>query len=267
MKKIYDALVTGIREYFHGCGFQKALLGLSGGIDSALVATLAAEALGKENVRGISMPSQYSSQHSKDDARDLAENLGIRYDVVPIGRCFETLKAELAPIFEGLPEGLAEENMQARLRGIILMSVSNKLGGMVLATGNKSEVSVGYCTLYGDTCGGLAPISDLYKTEVYQLSYWINEHFGRAVIPTSTLTKAPSAELRPGQKDQDSLPPYEVLDAVLKLYNEEHKTESQIVSMGYDPATVKRVLELVRKSAYKRKQLPPGLPLRNLLDQ
>ena len=210
---------------------------------------------------------QHGSQHSKDDARELAGNLGIRYDVVPIGRCFETLKAELAPIFEGLPEGLAEENMQARLRGIILMSVSNKLGGMVLATGNKSEVSVGYCTLYGDTCGGLAPISDLYKTEVYQLSYWINERFGRAVIPVSTLTKAPSAELRPGQKDQDSLPPYDVLDAVLKLYNEERKTESEIVGRGYEPATVKRVLELVCKSAYKRKQLPPGLPLRHLFEK
>lgn len=259
MQEIYNKLVEGVRENLHANGFTKAIVGLSGGIDSALVATIAVMALGKENVRGISMPSQYSSQHSQDDARVLAENLGIQFDVVPIKDCFEVLKKTLAPLFHGLQEGLAEENMQARLRGIILMSVSNKLGGMVLTTGNKSEASVGYCTLYGDTCGGLAVISDLYKGEVYKVSYWINEHFGKAIIPESTLTKAPSAELHPGQKDQDSLPPYEVLDEILKLHVDDGLGAEAIVAKGFDVETVRRVLKLVKNSAYKRLQMPPGL--------
>ena len=185
---------------------------------------------------------------------------------MPFSNIFQTLKKELAPIFGSSPEGLTEENMQARLRGIILMSLSNKFGGMVLTTGNKSEVSVGYCTLYGDTCGGLSVLKDLYKTEAYKLSYWINEHFDKPVIPIRTLTRSPSAELRPNQTDQDSLPPYEVLDAILKLYLEKKKTQDEVIQAGFEPSVVKRVLGLVNKNKYKQMQIPPGLPLRHLID-
>ncbi len=257
----YEKLVNGIRDFLHTRGFQKAIIGLSGGIDSALVATLASAALGNENVRGFSMPSPYSSQHSKDDAKELADTLHIAYQTISIAPCFEKLKETLRPVFQNAPEDLAEENMQARLRGIILMSISNKQGGMVLTTGNKSEISVGYCTLYGDTCGGLAPISSLYKTEVYQLSYWINEQAGHPIIPLSTLTKAPSAELRPNQTDQDSLPPYDILDAILRLYVDQKMDKQAILTQGFDEKTVDRIVGLVERSAYKRSQLAPTILL------
>ena len=213
---LHDALVLGTRDYVHKCGFRSVVLGLSGGIDSALVAALAVDALGAENVRGLALPTEFSSQGSIDDARSLAANLGIRFDVVPIQGAFEAMKGQMGPLFEGRPEDTTEENLQARLRGVTLMAMSNKFGSLLLTTGNKSELAVGYCTLYGDMCGGLAVISDLPKTWVYRVARWMNRD--REVIPESSLTKAPSAELRPNQTDQDSLPPYEVLDAILEAY-------------------------------------------------
>lgn len=256
-EKLYRALVLGVRDYLTKCGFKAALLGLSGGIDSALVACLAAEALGPANVYGVSLPSQFSSQGSLDDARQLASNLGIRYDVVPIQAAFQTLKQEMAPLFHGRPEDTTEENMQARLRGVMLMALSNKFGSLLLTTGNKSEMAVGYCTLYGDMCGGLAVISDLPKMMVYRLARWINRD--RVIIPESSLTKAPSAELRPNQTDQDSLPPYEVLDAILDAYVVDGKEPSQIVAAGFDEAVVRRVVRLIETTEYKRRQAAPGL--------
>jgi NAD+ synthase (glutamine-hydrolysing) len=264
-EKVYRALVLGLRDYLHKCGFKSAVLGLSGGIDSALVAVLAVEALGKENVRGVSLPSQFSSQGSLDDARILAANLGIRYDVVPIQPAFEAVKGQLGDVFKGLKEDVAEENIQARLRGVILMAMSNKFGSLLLTTGNKSEMAVGYCTLYGDMNGGLAVISDVPKMMVYRISKWINSdatsRAGRAreIIPDASITKAPSAELRPDQKDQDSLPPYEVLDAILEEYVVNLKTTRDIIAMGFDEATVKRVVRLIDFSEYKRRQAAPGL--------
>jgi NAD+ synthetase len=256
-EKIFKALVLGLRDYAHKCGFKSALLGLSGGIDSALVAVLAVAALGKENVRGVSLPSRFSSQGSLDDARSLAENLGIRYDVIPIEPMFEVAKQQLKNVFEGRPEDVAEENIQARLRGVILMGMSNKFGSLLLTTGNKSETAVGYCTLYGDMCGGLSVINDLPKMMVYRLSKWINrEH---EIIPAASITKAPSAELRPNQTDQDSLPPYEILDAILEKYVVEAKSVAEIVRAGFDEATVKRVARLIDNSEYKRRQAAPGL--------
>jgi len=256
-EKVYRALVLGLRDYMHKCGFKSAVLGLSGGIDSALVAVLAVAALGKENVRGVSLPSQFSSQGSLDDARVLAANLGIRYDVVVIQPPFEAVKGQLAEVFKGLKEDVAEENIQARLRGVILMAMSNKFGSLLLTTGNKSEMAVGYCTLYGDMNGGLAVISDVPKMMVYRISKWVNRE--REVIPTASITKAPSAELRPDQKDQDSLPPYEVLDAILEEYVVNLKTTRDIIAMGFDEATVKRVVRLIDFSEYKRRQAAPGL--------
>lgn len=256
-EKVYRALVLGVRDYLHKCGFKSAVLGLSGGIDSALTAVVAVDALGKENVRGVSLPSQYSSQGSLDDARRLAENLGIRYDVVPIGRPFDAVKGELGSIFSGLKEDTTEENIQARLRGLILMAMSNKFGSILLTTGNKSEMAVGYCTLYGDMNGGLAVISDVPKTMVYRISSWVNRE--REIIPRDSITKPPSAELRPNQTDQDSLPPYDVLDAILEEYVVNLKTTRDIVAMGFDEATVKRVVRLIDFSEYKRRQAAPGL--------
>ncbi len=256
-EKVYRALVLGLRDYLHKCGFKSAVLGLSGGIDSALVAVLAVEALGKENVRGVSLPSQFSSQGSLDDARILAENLGIRYDVVPIQPAFEAVKGQLGGVFAGLKEDVAEENIQARLRGVILMALSNKFGSLLLTTGNKSEMAVGYCTLYGDMSGGLAVISDVPKMMVYRVSKWINRE--REIIPDASITKAPSAELRPDQKDQDSLPPYEILDAILEEYVVNLKTTRDIIALGFDEATVKRVVRLIDFSEYKRRQAAPGL--------
>ena len=255
--KLYHALVLGVRDYLGKCGFKSAVLGLSGGIDSALTACLAVAALGKENVRGVSMPSQFSSPGSLDDARLLAEKLGIQYDVIPIQTAFVTLKDQLKPVFAGRPEDVAEENIQARLRGVILMAMSNKFDSLLLTTGNKSEMAVGYCTLYGDMCGGLAVISDLPKVMVYRLSRWINrEH---EIIPESSITKPPSAELRPNQTDQDSLPPYEVLDAILDAYVVQTRAPADIVALGFDEAIVKKVVRLINSSEYKRRQAAPGL--------
>lgn len=254
---IYQALVLGLRDYFYKCGFKSAVLGLSGGIDSAITACIAVAALGKEHVRGLSLPSQFSSQHSLDDARVLAERLGIQYDVVPIQKAFETTKQQLQPIFAGKSEDTTEENLQARLRGVILMALSNKFGSLLLTTGNKSEIAVGYCTLYGDMAGGLAVISDVPKTMIYRISKWINRE--REIIPTSSITKPPSAELRPDQTDQDSLPPYDVLDAILDLYVVQAKSASDIVAAGFDEATVRRVIRLIDFSEYKRRQAAPGL--------
>lgn len=256
-ESIYKALVLGLRDYFHKCGFKSAVLGLSGGIDSALTACIATDALGKENVRGVSLPSQFSSQHSLDDARILAERLGIQYDVVPIKSAFETTKLQLTPIFAGRAEDTTEENMQARLRGVILMAMSNKFGSLLLTTGNKSELAVGYCTLYGDMCGGLAVISDVPKTMVYRVSKWVNRD--REIIPDSSITKPPSAELRPDQCDQDSLPPYEILDAILDLYVVQGKSASEIVVAGFEEETVRKVIRLIDINEYKRRQAAPGL--------
>ena len=257
MALLHDALVLGVRDYLGKCGFGSAVIGLSGGIDSAVTAALAVQALGAENVRGITMPSPYSSQGSLDDSEALAANLGIQYDVIPIHAGFEMMKASLEPIFGDRPEDVTEENMQARLRGLILMAASNKFGSLVLTTGNKSELAVGYCTLYGDMCGGLAVISDVPKTKVFELARWINRD--REIIPESTITKPPSAELRPDQKDEDSLPPYEVLDAILELYVVECRSVAEIVAGGFDEATVKRVTRLIDLNEYKRRQAAPGL--------
>ncbi len=254
---IYEALVLGIRDYCRKTGFKSAVLGLSGGIDSALVATLAAAALGPENVVGVTMPSGFSSKGSVDDSVALAKNLGIRLETIPIEKLFTTLKGELAPVFAGRPEDLAEENMQSRLRAIILMSLSNKFGHLLLTTGNKSEMAVGYCTIYGDMCGGLAAISDLPKTTVYRLCRWINRK--RVIIPVSTIDKPPSAELRPDQKDQDTLPPYELLDAILELYVEQSLSTPDIIAQGYDAETVKWIVRRVDLNEWKRHQAAPGL--------
>lgn len=254
---LHDALVLGLRDYMHKCGFKAAVLGLSGGIDSALVACLAAEALGPENVHGISLPSPYSSQGSLDDARQLAVNLGMRYDVIEIEPIFAASKDQLSKVFAGKQEDVTEENLQARIRGVLLMGMSNKFGTLLLTTGNKSELAVGYCTLYGDMCGGLAVISDVPKTMVYRLSRWINRD--REIIPWASITKPPSAELRPNQKDQDSLPEYEVLDAVLNHYVVWGKSLGEIVELGFDEATVRKVIRLIDLSEYKRRQAAPGL--------
>ena len=257
MALLHDALVLGVQDYLGKCGFRSAVIGLSGGIDSAVTAALAVKALGAENVRGISMPSAYSSQGSLDDSAALAANLGIQYDVIPIHAGFEMMKTSLEPIFGDRPEDVTEENMQARLRGLILMAASNKFGSLVLTTGNKSELAVGYCTLYGDMCGGLAVISDVPKTKVFELAHWINRD--EVIIPEATITKPPSAELRPDQKDQDSLPPYEVLDAILERYVVESQSVSEIVTSGFDEATVKRIVRLIDLNEYKRRQAAPGL--------
>lgn len=256
-EKIFRALVLGLRDYFGKCGFKSAVLGLSGGIDSALTAVIAAEALGRENVYGIALPSQYSSSGSLDDARKLAENLGIHHEVIPIQPAFTAVKAQLQGVFAGRPEDTTEENIQARLRGVMLMALSNKFGALLLTTGNKSELAVGYCTLYGDMCGGLAVISDVPKLMVYRVSEWINRE--REIIPRDSITKPPSAELRPNQTDQDSLPPYEVLDAILNAYVVEGVSVAEIVRRGFDEAVVRRIVRLINLNEYKRRQAAPGL--------
>ena len=258
-EKIHKALSLGVRDYLHKCGFASAVIGLSGGIDSAVTAAVAVDALGAENVRGVAMPSQYSSQGSLEDAEHLANALGIQYDVVPIEPVFEQLKSQLREIFEGLNEDTAEENMQARIRGNILMSMSNKFSSLLLTTGNKSELAVGYCTLYGDMCGGLAVISDLPKTKVYSLAKWINRD--HEIIPESTLTKPPSAELRPGQVDQDSLPPYDILDNILEAYVVDGQDAEAIIASGHDKATVERIIRLINLNEYKRRQAAPGIKI------
>jgi NAD+ synthetase len=256
---VYRALVLGTRDYLHKCGFKSAVLGLSGGIDSALTAAIAADALGRENVQGVALPSQFSSQGSLDDARKLAQNLGIGFDVIPIQPMFVSAKEQLKSVFAGRAEDTTEENIQARLRGVILMAMSNKFGSLLLTTGNKSELAVGYCTLYGDMCGGLAVISDVPKTMVYRVSKWLNRE--REIIPPDSLTKPPSAELRPNQTDQDSLPPYEVLDAILNAYVVEGRTVAEIIRSGHDEPTVRRVVRLINLNEYKRRQAAPGLKI------
>ncbi len=254
---VYQALVLGTRDYLHKCGFKSAVLGLSGGIDSALTAAIAADALGREQVRGVALPSQYSSRGSLDDAQKLAKNLGIQYDVIPIQPMFVAAKEQLQAVFAGRAEDTTEENLQARLRGVILMALSNKFGSLLLTTGNKSELAVGYCTLYGDMCGGLAVISDVPKTMVYRIARWLNRE--REVIPQDSIHKAPSAELRPNQTDQDSLPPYEVLDAILNAYVVAGRTASEIIQAGFDEPTVRRMVRLINLNEYKRRQAAPGL--------
>ncbi|HEV7402031.1 MAG TPA: NAD+ synthase [Chthoniobacteraceae bacterium] len=256
-QEVHDALVLGLRDYLHKCGFKSAVLGLSGGIDSALVACLAAAALGPQNVLGVTMPTQYSSAGSVEDSRILAERLGIRFLQIPIKQSFEAVRAQFSEIFAGLPENEAEENMQPRLRGLTLMAISNKLGHLLLSTGNKSELSVGYCTLYGDMCGGLAVISDVPKLLVYRIAEWINRD--REIIPRDTITKPPSAELKPDQRDQDTLPPYEILDPILRLYVEEQLSSAEIVAHGFAEETVRWVVRRVDLNEYKRAQAVPGL--------
>jgi NAD+ synthase (glutamine-hydrolysing) len=254
----WQALVLGTRDYLRKCGFKKAIVGLSGGIDSALVAAIAVEALGAENVQGVGMPSEFSSSGSVSDAEKLAANLGIAFSVVPIKEIYTHFTGALEPLFEGTPFGLAEENLQPRIRGSLLMALSNKTGALVLTTGNKSEMACGYCTLYGDMVGALAVIADVYKTEVYALSRYVNRE--REIIPEDTLTKPPSAELRPGQKDTDSLPPYDVLDPILRAYVEEYASAEEIAAaQGVDLALVRRVIRLVEISEYKRQQAAPVL--------
>jgi NAD+ synthetase len=256
-ESLYQALVLGVRDYVKKSGFASACLGLSGGIDSALTAVIAAAALGAENVRGLTMPSAYSSRGSVEDSFALAARLGMRCDEVPIGAAFEAVKASLRPVFAGRPEDVTEENLQARIRGMLLMALSNKDGHLLLTTGNKSELAVGYCTIYGDMCGGLAVISDLPKTRVYEVSRWVNRE--REIIPWSTIEKPPSAELRPDQTDQDTLPPYEVLDGILELYVEQHLSAEEIMERGFEEATVRWVQRRVDLNEWKRHQAAPGL--------
>jgi len=257
MERLYQALVLGTRDYARKCGFRGAVVGLSGGIDSTVTACLAAEALGKENVLGVSMPSRYSSEGSVTDARTVAENLGIEFRVIPIEGPFGAYLETLAPVFQGREEDVTEENIQARIRGNLLMAISNKFGHLLLSTGNKSELAVGYCTLYGDMAGGLAVIADVPKTRVYELARYINQ--SRPLIPESVLTKAPSAELRPNQTDQDTLPPYEVLDPILEAYIEDGHELDEISAQGYDRDLVKEIVRRVDANEYKRYQAPPAL--------
>jgi NAD+ synthase (glutamine-hydrolysing) len=257
IQNLFEVLVMGTRDYARKCGFRTAVLGLSGGIDSAVTACLAAEALGASNVLGVSMPSIYSAQASHDDARLLSRNLGIGFQVIPIQKVFQEFRTALSGVFAGKPEDTTEENLQARIRGGILMSLSNKFGHLVLSTGNKSELGVGYCTLYGDMAGGLAVISDVSKTEVYRLARFINR--GREVIPDAILRRAPTAELRPDQTDQDTLPAYEILDDILHFLIEEQLTVEEIAARGFARSTVAEVADMVYRSEYKRRQAAPGL--------
>lgn len=257
-EELYQALVLGVRDYFHKSGFKNACLGLSGGIDSAVVACIAVEALGKENVVAVGLPSRYSSRGSLDDAKQLAENLGIAFHVIPIEKPFAAYLELLAPEFNGMPADATEENLQARIRGMILMALSNKHGYIVLSTGNKSELAVGYSTLYGDMCGGLGVISDLTKRQVYALARWINQR--KQIIPEDTLTKPPSAELRPGQLDSDSLPDYDVVDNIVEAYVEGHLSASIISEkFGYDKLLVESLIQKIHRNEYKRRQSAPGL--------
>jgi NAD+ synthase (glutamine-hydrolysing) len=260
ISSVLQALIVGTRDYVRKCGFRQVLVGLSGGIDSAIVACIAVAAVGKENVTGVGMPSPYSSEGSVNDARQLAANLGIRFEVLPIAQIFDAYRSTLREVFAGRPEGVAEENVQARIRGNLLMAMSNKFGSLLLSTGNKSELAVGYCTLYGDMAGGLAVISDVPKTMVYELAALINRE--REVIPRATIEKPPSAELRPNQKDTDSLPPYDVLDRILKAYVEEVKTPEEIAAdYGFPIDLVRSIALMVDRNEYKRKQAAPGLKI------
>jgi NAD+ synthetase len=264
-EQLFAALSLGVRDYFRKCNFHSAVIGLSGGVDSAVTAVIAVDALGAKNVIGVSMPSPYSSPGSIDDARSLARNLGIKFFAIPITDAFRDFKAQFKEIFKGLPENETEENMQPRLRAMTLMALSNKFGHLLLTTGNKSELAVGYCTLYGDMAGGLAVINDVPKTMVYELARWINSDYSarsganREIIPRSTIEKAPSAELKPNQKDQDTLPPYEILDKILQLYVEENLSARDIIARGFDEKTVRWVQRRVDLNEYKREQSAPGL--------
>ena len=264
-QQIFSALSLGIRDYVHKCGFKSVIVGLSGGIDSALVAVLAAEALGADKVLGVSMPARYSSEGSMSDARALAKNIGICYEVLPIESVFQSVEKQLAKVFAGTKPNEAEENVQSRLRGVTLMALSNKFGALVLTTGNKSEMAVGYCTLYGDMCGALAVIADVFKTDIYKLARWINSGLasradrGKIIIPEASLTKPPSAELRPDQKDQDSLPPYETLDQILDAYVVKNLSKEEIIRRGFDAVVVNDVINKINFSEYKRRQAAPGL--------
>jgi NAD+ synthetase len=255
----WKALVLGLRDYVHKCGFSSAVLGVSGGIDSALTACLAAEALGPEHLLAVSLPTRYSSEHSLNDARALTEKLGVRYRVIQIDGIFQASLEALAPVFKGMQPDVTEENLQARIRGTVLMALSNKLRAILLSTGNKSELAVGYCTLYGDMAGGLAVLNDVPKTLVYELARFANRH--RPVIPESTLTKPPSAELRPDQKDSDTIPPYEVLDPIIEAYVERDMSPEAIVQLGFDPDTVARVTRMIDMNEYKRRQAAPGIKI------
>src|SRR5438034_519290 len=277
-KELFAALSLGVRDYFRKCNFHSAVVGLSGGVDSAVTAVIAVDALGAENVTGVSMPSSYSSRGSIDDARALARNLGIKFLDIPITDAFRDFKSQFKEIFKGLPENETEENMQPRLRAMTLMALSNKFGHLLLTTGNKSELAVGYCTIYGDMAGGLAVISDVPKTMVYELARWINSDYSsrggnksgrrgdtdssrgeRGIIPRSTIEKPPSAELKPNQKDQDTLPPYEILDEILRLYVEDNLSARDIIAHGFDEKTVRWVQRRVDLNEYKREQAAPGL--------
>ncbi|MGL5132650.1 MAG: NAD+ synthase, partial [Planktothrix sp.] len=260
-QEIWLALVLGVKDYVHKCGFSQVILGLSGGIDSALVAAIATQALGKEKVLGVLMPSPYSSDHSIQDALELANNLGIQTQTLPIENLMQTFDQTLEPMFAETSFGLAEENLQSRIRGTLLMAVSNKFGHLLLTTGNKSEMAVGYCTLYGDMNGGLAVIADVPKTRVYSLCSWFNQYHGKEIIPEHILTKPPSAELKPGQVDQDSLPPYQILDDILYRLIEKHQSLAEIVEAGHQELVVQKVIKLVMIAEFKRRQAAPGLKI------
>ena len=257
MDQLHNALSLGLRDYVLKSGFSKVVIGLSGGIDSAVTAALAVDALGKDKVMGVSLPSAISSDHSKDDALELAENLGIGFHTIPIESLVAAASNELDFLFKNLPHDVTEENLQARSRGLILMAISNKFGALLLTTGNKSELAVGYCTLYGDMCGGLAVISDVPKTKVFDLARHMNRN--KTIIPVNTIEKPPSAELRPDQKDSDSLPDYDLLDGILHAYVEERKSIDSIVQSGYDPVITRKIIRLVDLNEYKRNQAAPGL--------
>ncbi|AUT01956.1 NAD+ synthase [Nostoc sp. CENA543] len=258
-EEIWQALVLGVRDYAQKCRFSKAILGLSGGVDSSLVAAIASAALGKENVLGVLMPSPYSSEHSISDALALAKNLGIQTQTIPIGELMQGFDHSLANLFAGTEFGIAEENIQSRIRGNLLMAIANKFGYLLLSTGNKSEMAVGYCTLYGDMNGGLAVIADVPKTRVYSICNWLNRQ--EEIIPQNVITKAPSAELKPGQVDQDSLPAYEILDDILQRLIHEHQSVGEIVAAGHDPLVVDRIIQMLARAEFKRRQAPPGLKI------
>jgi NAD+ synthetase len=258
-QQIFSALSLGIQDYVRKCGFKSVILGLSGGIDSALVAVLAADALGVENVLGVAMPARYSSRGSLTDAESLAKNLGIRYEVLPIEPAFLAVEKQLENVFAGTKPNEAEENVQSRLRGVTLMALANKFGALVLTTGNKSEMAVGYCTLYGDMNGALAPIADVLKTDIYKIARWVNRE--KNIIPENSLTKPASAELRPNQTDQDSLPPYEILDAILELYVVKNLSKPEIVARGFAATVVNDVVNKINFSEYKRRQAAPALKI------
>ncbi len=256
-EQLFRALSLGVRDYIQKCGFKSAIVGLSGGIDSALTAVLAVDALGADKVLGVGMPSKFSSAGSLNDAAQLAKNLGIQFEVLPIESMVQAAEQQLAEVFKGRPRNEAEENIQSRLRGVTLMALSNKFGSLVLTTGNKSELAVGYCTLYGDMCGALAVIADLFKMDVYRISRWVNRE--RVIIPEDSITKPPSAELRPNQKDQDSLPPYEILDRILEGYVVKDLSREEIIKSGIEATVVNDVINKVNFSEYKRRQAAPGL--------